>query len=386
MVLSSTFPLVKGDAEPPFVFELSRRLAQDFDIRVLVPHAPGAPTRESWDGMEIIRFRYAPEQLERLAYNGGMLPAIRRQPWLVALLPFFLWAQGNALRRLLKEERADVIHAHWLLPQGLSTALLPLARLGVKGWCCTIHGSDLQALRGRLFSQIQRFVIRRAAFITVVGADMRSPVIGLGGRPERVRVMPMGVPLPEDPARAGGNPFHILFVGRLIPEKGTELLLRALPDILASFPQVRVTIIGEGGEGEGLARLADTPALRSAVHFLGRLPHSQVMRWYTQAALLVMPSLREGFGLVGVEALAMGCPVVASDLPSLRDALGPGASFFPRQDSSLLAFQVKDLLAHPERRQAMAAAGSEHVRSRFGWEAVADGYRDLLCSLGFPHA
>ncbi|HEY0675481.1 MAG TPA: hypothetical protein VGD25_04670, partial [Immundisolibacter sp.] len=71
LVLTSTFPRWVGDHEPPFVFELSRRLAQQFEVHVLAPHAPGAQLQETLDGVHVQRFRYAPEPLQQLAYDGG---------------------------------------------------------------------------------------------------------------------------------------------------------------------------------------------------------------------------------------------------------------------------------------------------------------------------
>ena len=119
LVLTTTFPRWAGDHEPPFVYELSRRLGDDFDITGLAPHAPGAQKDEIMDGIRVRRFRYAPDRLEKLAYDGGIPTRLRLYPWLALLLPSFLLAQIGAALQLVRERNPAVIHAHWLLPGGL---------------------------------------------------------------------------------------------------------------------------------------------------------------------------------------------------------------------------------------------------------------------------
>ncbi|HNI66344.1 MAG TPA: hypothetical protein PLK97_11435, partial [Pseudomonadales bacterium] len=109
LVLSSTFPRWPGDHEPPFVLELSRRLAERFDVWLLAPHAPGARRQEQMAGIEVERFRYAPDRLEQLAYQGGILARLKQQPWRWLLVPLFITAQWWALHRLLRRQHFDAI-------------------------------------------------------------------------------------------------------------------------------------------------------------------------------------------------------------------------------------------------------------------------------------
>ena len=117
LVLTSTYPRWKGDHEPGFVHELSRRLADDFKVIALGPSAPGAKPRETLDGVDVVRYRYAPRRMETLVNDGGIVTNLRRHRWKVLLLPGFVMALAWRAWRLQRTERVDVIHAHWLIPQ-----------------------------------------------------------------------------------------------------------------------------------------------------------------------------------------------------------------------------------------------------------------------------
>ena len=123
VITTSTFPRWEADSEPRFVYDLSRRLTAWFNVIVLAPHAAGAKTTELWHGMQIYRYRYAPTAWETLAYNGGITANLKQKPWKMLLLPLFFAGQCWALHKLLKTYPVAVVHAHWLIPQGLMAAL-----------------------------------------------------------------------------------------------------------------------------------------------------------------------------------------------------------------------------------------------------------------------
>ena len=124
IVLTSTFPRWKNDTDPPFVYELSRRLVPQLDIYVLTPNYPGALQDEIMDGMEVHRFRYFYKRFERLAGSAGILPTLKKNKLYYLLIPFFVLAEFWALLRLVRKIKPDVVHAHWLIPQGLVAAMV----------------------------------------------------------------------------------------------------------------------------------------------------------------------------------------------------------------------------------------------------------------------
>ena len=390
LVLTSTFPRWKDDLEPPFVFELSRRLTAAFDITVLAPRSPGCLQHETMDGLDVVRFPYCVRRWENLAtHGGGILSRLRANPLNYLLVPPFLIGQVWALVRLLRGDNWDLIHAHWLIPQGVVALIARwLARRQV-ALICTSHGGDLFALRGRLFRTLKRAVLNASARITVVSATMRDEVVALGVKADRVAIIPMGVDLqarftPEPAIARQQN--ELLFVGRLVEKKGVALLLQALPQVLQAFPDTRLTIAGGGPLDAELRLLSESLGVSNHVDFRGMVSQEELPALYRRATLFVAPFLvassgdQEGFGLVLVEAMGCGCPVICGNVPAVRDIVHndeTGVLANP-QDPQDLADAIIGLLADPIRRDRYAANARRHCQKRFDWGTIAARYRTLL--------
>jgi phosphatidylinositol alpha-mannosyltransferase len=161
------------------------------------------------------------------------------------------------------------------------------------------------------------------------------------------------------------------FVGRINePRKGLPTLLEALPKILAERPAVRLLVAGKGDEEEAVKDLPR--AIRDRITFLGMVSDEDKARLLRSVDLYVAPNTGgESFGIILVEALSAGAPVVASDLDAFRQVLDGGSSgeLFPVEDAEALAKTVIRLLGDPERRSALSDTGSRHVR-RFDWATV----------------
>lgn len=385
-MLTSTFPRWEGDNEPPFVFELCRRLSADFDVWVLAPHTPGAKARETLSGLTVVRFRYFFERGETLAYRGGILANLRNNRLCYLLVPLFLVFQLTALLRLLSREKFDILHAHWLIPQGLVAVAARLLSHRTPALLCTAHGSDLNGLRGRLFSALKSLVMRRSDAVTVVSQAMKEHAVALGAEPEKTSVISMGVDSAntftpaEYPARSDNE---LLFVGRLISSKTVDILIRSMPAILKGCPNATLTIIGEGPEKAKLEALANTLGITGRINFLGAVANPTLPALYRRATIFVSPSQEEGFGLTLVEALACGCAAIASDLPAHREIIIDGETGLtvPLRDSLAISRAALSLLANAPLRQQLGHAGRGYVLKQFDWEIVAARYACLLNEL-----
>ncbi len=395
LILSSTYPRWVGDPEPGFVHELAKRLTAQFEVRVLCPHARGAAAQETLEGVEVVRYRYAPSQLETLVNDGGIVTNLKRQPWKWLLVPFFLLGLFWRTWREIRRWQPDVIHAHWLLPQGLVVALLSSLDRRTPPFLVTSHGADLFALRARPLTALKRFVVRRAAGLTVVSRAMKDELARIGAPLQKVRVQPMGVDLTQrfiPKLEISRSPDEILFVGRLVEKKGLRHLLAALPEIIANHPSAFLTVVGFGPEERERRAQAEDLSIAHKVHFLGALPQAELPALYQRAAVFVAPFVQassgdqEGLGLVLVEALGCGCPVVLSDLPASRDVVGNISAAIPIPPEQLidrLGQAIVSVLADRPRYNLDAINAAAQLKKQFDWEEVTAGYAQLLLETSY---
>jgi len=389
LVLASTYPRWRDDHEPGFVHELARRLTDRFDVTVLTPHAAGAELRQRLDGVDVLRYRYAPQRFETLVHDGGIVANLKRSRWKYLLLPGFAMMQAWAVWRLLRSRHVDLVHAHWLIPQGLVAALVQRLPGGAVPFVVTSHGADLFALRGAAMEAAKRFVLRHASAATVVSEAMRTELGHLGVERDRVVVQPMGVDLAErflpDPSVHRSRD-ELLFVGRLVEKKGLRHLIDALPLALHARPSMFLTVAGFGPEEAALRAQVDRLGLQDKVHFLGAVGQAELPGLYRRAAMFVAPFVRaesgdqEGLGLVLVEAIGCGCPILAGDVPAVAQVLGNGFDEMvvdPR-DTRGLAHRIVRALSDPVSAHQRAAQLRAATCDRFDWSAVRDRYASVL--------
>jgi len=389
LVLTSTFPRWENDPEPAFVYELSRRLCPFFDVTVLAPRSPGSKDRENMAGLHVIRFPYFFRCWENLAtHSGGILNRLRSNPFNYLLVPLFLVGQLWALVRLLQRERFTLIHAHWLIPQGLIAVMgLTMTRQRIP-LLCTSHGGDLFALRGKIFQRLKRLIMVRSQSLTVVSRTMQSTVVDMGVAPDKVQVISMGVDLKHgftsDPT-VERSASELLFVGRLVEVKGLQSLLEAMPKVLAKHPAMRLTVAGAGPLELELRKLARRLDISDKVDFLGMVAQSQLPALYRRAMLAIFPfvitksGVQEGFGLVVVEAMGCGCPVIAGDLPAIHDSITHEESglLVPPGNPEVLADTILRALNDPDLCFGLAREGQKKAMEQFDWEIIAEKYAGL---------
>ena len=337
LIAASTFPRSAADDMPRFVLDLSLALQRrGHRVVALVPDAAGLPARQQLEGVEVRRFRYFwPRRLQGLAYGAGMSGNLRHHPsiWLQPLP--YLWRLCAATRALAREERIDVVNSHWLLPQGLAVALAR-GRAAKFRHVATLHGGDAH-LFGRLpgGGALGRYVLHRTDAVIAVSSNIRERLELATGNDSGARLQPMGVDLQSfrDAPPTAERPFpqgYLLFVGRLIPIKGVEVLLRALAALREENPGLGLVVIGDGPEGPALRELASELGLRGAVRFLGGRPHEEIAPWLRGCRVAVVPSVvrpggrAEGMPTVIPEALAAGARIVASQAGGVTDILEDG--------------------------------------------------------------
>lgn len=383
LVTTSTFPRWENDTDPPFVYYLCSGLS-DLEVHVLAPHTKGAKTDERMGNLHVHRFRYAPQGMEKLAYDGGLLRRIKANPLYALLLPAFLVSQWWSLRSIVKRHDIGLVHAHWIIPQGIVAVAAGIP------FVVTSHGGDLFALKGRVLGALKRWVLNRASLITVVSTPMREECLRMGVDEGKIRVLPMGVdttslftPPPADKPRSG-----LLYVGRLVEKKGVSVLINALAGVKRAGVDCRLTIVGDGPDRSELQQLAERLGVSELINWLGALSNKSLPAIYRSAEVFILPSIisrdgdQEGLGLVTVEAMACGCPVIASSLPAVKDVVEHGTNglLVPPGDVDALADAICKLVRDGKFRNTLADSALS-TASRFDWKTTCAKYEQMFIAL-----
>lgn len=395
LVVTSTFPRWPNDTDPPFVYELSRRLTDTFDVTVHAPHYPGSLRDEQVCGMRIHRFRYFIAPFERLAGGQGIVPKMRQNKLYYLLLPFFLFSQLFSLVLLVEKIRPDVIHAHWLIPQGFwSTLIKKFFKIPV---IITAHGADVFSLRTPVAIKAKKWIVNNADRIVTVSSALASVLCADTQRHRQPDIIPMGVDAtlfsPEkknDVIRElyGIHGPFLLFVGRLTEKKGVRYLIDAMSLVVNRFPEAKLLIVGHGELARELQDQVRLRGLEEVVLFVGGVANAQLPPYYATADIFIGPSVQvkggdtEGFGLTFVEAIMSGCLVIGTRVGGVEDIIEDGQTGFlaPPGDAILLAEKILYLIEKSDKYRGSMAQARRQIVAKYDWSIIAGKYGRICLS------
>jgi glycosyltransferase involved in cell wall biosynthesis len=330
LVLTTSYPRDRGDVAGTFVRDGVEALrAAGVEVRVVSPAG----------------FRHY-----GIAYGDGIVNNLRRAPWKALLLPLFFLSFAAAARRASRG--VDLVHAHWL------PSAIPALATG-KPLVLQLWGSDVALARHA--PPLSRRLVRRARIVVCASNALAEDARRLGARD--VRVIPSGVAIPETVSEPDEPP-HALYVGRLSEEKGVREL-------------------AEAAQGLPLVVVGDGPLRSLFPDAVGFVPPHELGPYYERASVVVVPSRREGYGMVAREAMAYGRPVVATAVGGLVDAVEDGVTgiLVPAGDVHALLSAVGHLLADEKLRARLGDAARREAktfaRPRHG-EATRGAYRDAI--------
>ncbi|MDN5294346.1 MAG: hypothetical protein PWQ31_1651 [Eubacteriales bacterium] len=366
------------------VYYLARALVrQGVAIHVITVGEDDLPPYRKEAGVEVHRVR---------PYH---LPAPDFRTWVLHLNLAMLEYAG----RLLRAEKVDAVHAHdWLVAYA--------GRAVKHGWrlplLATIHATERGRNQGlytdeqRYISDVEWWLTYEAWRVIVCSHYMKGELEGFFQVPaDKIRVIPNGVEVEEfryrwqdlEEVRRRYAPYGekiVFFVGRLVQEKGVHLLIEAAPRILAVYPGTRFLIAGQGPREEYLKHLTFSRGLGDRFLFLGYVEDRVRDLLYRVADVAVFPSLYEPFGIVALEAMALGTPVVVSDTGGFAEIVNHGVNGmkFYNGSAQSLADNVLTVLGSAELRERLRAEGLKTVREKYSWDAVARKtagvYREVL--------
>ena len=383
LFLTTSFPLHRDHWSGVFVLRQAVALTRlNCPVTVLAPGDGKAAAREEIDGVAVHRFPYPGDRTHPLAYGGGIPANLKNNRSLWLTVPAFAAALRRHAVRLLPE--IDVLHAHWSFAGLLATLPGVAAR---RPLVVSFHGSDLAQSTGPLAWAAKR-AARRAAVVVVHSDAMKRRALTLGLPESKILTIPHGIAVADYPlVTRAAEPVRILAVGRLSEEKGFDLLLEALRHFSATLDW-RLIVIGEGPLRETLLQQARTIGIAGRVEFTGPLAPRAVREQMSRAHLLAVPSRREGFSVVTLEAMAAGLPVVGSAVGALPQLVRPEETglLVPPGDVAALAAALRHGLADPVRRNRMGERAREIAARDFSPEAVNRPLAELYRRLGSANA
>lgn len=336
------------------IAEISRRMAaMGYRLTQAAVGFPGAPSQEEIDGLEVIR-----------------LGPIR---W---YYPNAAWLCARETRR----GRFDLVVEHLNKLPFCAPAYSAVPVLAVDhhlfGRSAFLQAAWPVAATVVATEALIPWVYRKTPFLAV-SQSSRDELVARGISPDRIGLIHNGVHLPKTPAPPiAARPCRVAYFGRLERYKRVDLLLRALASLAPRFPQLEIAIIGRGSNRAQLERLAGELGLAARTRFTDFASDELRDELLAGSRVCVCPSVKEGWGITVVEANALGVPVVATDVPGLRDAVrhdetgllvadGPPEALVPR-----LAEAIAALLAD-EARATRLSAGALAWARRFDWESSA---------------
>lgn len=361
-----------------YSWEVAHRLADRMSsLHVVAPARPESASLDAQSPFSVSRVSGRPDLLLLTA-----LPTVCRQA---------------------RRQQPDVaFHAQW------QTVVTSVVARAVTGWprqiACAAHGRELlfnpfDGLPGlsALYNRFRRWTLSQVDAALPVSRYTAAFLRALGVPPNRVHVVPNGTdpdrfrPQPEARVRNRldlDDRSVLLTVGRLVPRKGVDTVLHALPYVAEKIPNVTYLVVGTGPDRKRLERLARHLQIQNRVHFLGEVPHDELPDFYSAADLFVMPAREappdvEGFGLVFLEANACGTPVVGARTGGIPDAIAEGKTglLVPAGTPAPLAEALTQLLTDPARLTALGERGRRRAVQEASWDHVVDALFDTLSAL-----
>ena len=392
LVIGSVYPRFQEDAEVPWLRTSIAHLKKTgVEIQVLAPAYKGLKSHDI-DGTHVNRFRYAPAAWEILTHEEGAPSKMASKPWLQLLaIPYIINGFFQCIR-ICRKWRPDVIHAHWPFPHAYIA--LGAAKLFKIPLVLNFHGAELLLIRKKKWVKpLLKFAIGQAQAIFANSSFTAGKIKAL--RNVNVEWSPYGTTLEDNKDESGvilsetkdpvtivphpvNGKFKILFVGRHIERKGICYLIEAAKYLPKDKFEIR--IVGVGDLTEQLKAQAAAVYDGAEIIFTGKLSPEDLANEYKTANVFTLPAIvdhkgdTEGLGVVLIEAMELGLPIVASNVGGIPDVVVDGESgiLVPEKDPVALADAFKCLEANPTLIQKLLVGARKRIEECFTWDGIIE--------------
>jgi len=381
-VITSAYPDYEDDPHGIFVHRLMKEIAKKgHEVHVLAPYT-GGETEYTLEGVHVERFHYFyPRRFEKLSGRAGMIDNVK-EGFLVKIqvLTFLFF---NVIHSILKLRKMDVVHVQWPIPNGLGAIFLKKI-YGIP-YINTIHGEEVHLSKRYHLLFALRWLVNNSSKTITNSTATRKFCLEAGLDGDKIEVIPFGVDTdffrPLDVYK-DENIFQILSVGYLIERKGFEYLIRAMPLVLEKYENARLKIVGTGPLESKLKELVYELDLGDEVEIVKNVSDEELLMIYNSSDLFVLPSIvdsqgnTEGLGVVLLEAMACGLPVMGSNVGGILDIIHDGETgiLFTEKDSSMIAEKINLALENKPQMEKIATNGVNAIKLKFSWGKIAKDY------------
>jgi len=388
-VITSAYPEYEDDPHGIFVHRLMMEIVKHgHEVSVLAPYA-GDKTKYNLEGVDVERFNYFyPRRFQRLAGRSGMIDNVKDGVLVKLQVLTFLFF--NVVHSLTKFRDMDIVHVQWPIPNGLGA--LFLKKLYGIPYINTIHGEEVYLSKRYHMVFAFKWIVNNAKKTITNSSATRDSCLKAGLDGDKIQVIPFGVDtsffkplkLPKNE-----NEFQILSVGYLIERKGYKYLIKAMKDVLNENINVRLKIVGSGPLEYNLQNIIRELKLENEVKIMKNVSDQELLHLYNSSDLFVLPSIidsqgnTEGLGVVLLEAMACGLPVIGSDVGGIPDIIIQGKSgiLVKEKDVSDLSDNIIKMLKDDILRNRLAEFSIKMVDEKFSWKIVSGNYITVYKSL-----
>ena len=353
-------------------FGLGKALvAEGYDVHVVTLDFPGAPMYEEIEGLKVHRVKIELGHPDFITWTF--------------LLNHFL---EKKVAMLNSEVNFDIIHIHdWLT----GTAGINSKHFLNKPLVSTVHSTEIGRTQGLhspdsyLIDSLEWWIIYEAKKVIICSNSMKTRLEDhFHVPPEKNLVIPNAIDISKYKRTINQNAVKkrykinpddklVLYIGRLVPQKGVEYLIKAIPLISQKINNVHFNIIGDGWSRNYLENLANSTLHGKKIKFLGFIPDSEVVDLFLIADVLVIPSIYEPFGIVALEGMAAGVPVIATNVGGLAEIIDHDQTgvLVSVENPNSIAWGVNKVISNPEYSRWLIQNAKKKVRNLYSWSGVA---------------
>lgn len=368
LIINSEYPPVGGGAGNASAHVAAELVAHGHEVTVLTCRYGDLPHRETHQGVRVVRI---PSWRKSESSSG---------PW--EQLHFMISAAWSSLG-FARRWRPDGVIAYFGVPSG--PAAWSLRKVYDVPYIISLRGGDVPgfrpydfALYHRLLGPVIHLIWRGAGAVVANSDGLKILAEDFAPRVD-IRVIPNGVDVEKyQPVERSWNATHLLFTGRLVYQKGLDLLLEALSDL--KDLTWSLTIVGDGPELVPLMEQANSLGLDDRIDFVGWKARQDLLPYYHEANLFVFPSRHEGMPNALLEAMSCGLPAIATDIAGNQELVvhGENGLLVPSEDVDALRDALRTLIAQAHLRAEMGDAARQHILESYSWQATAQAYLRLL--------